>query len=81
MVDICDDGPRFWCPTRLYHSTVSGIRARNYRYLYENVLEKKYKLSENDAYLFINDKLKQAVVSFVSIQIKPADLFNDDIKN
>ncbi len=31
------------------------------------ILEKKYKLSENDAYLFINDRLKQAVVSFVSI--------------
>ena len=28
MVDFCEDGPRCWCPTRLYHSTVSGIRAR-----------------------------------------------------
>ena len=41
MGDFCDDGPRFWCPTRLYHSTVSGIRARYYRFLYEKVLEKK----------------------------------------
>jgi hypothetical protein len=45
------------------------------------ILEKKYKLSENDAYLFVNDKLKQAVVSFVSIKMKPADLFNDELKN
>ena len=35
--DFCDDGPRFWCPTRLYHSGVSGIRGSFYRYLYENV--------------------------------------------